>query len=136
MVYRKEAIKVQYLVCLTRAKKYCACGDEVRCRDFRDGDIGERRKLLACRNSQKNADGQWIGGCGFSSAWPRCYCPRRNGGVDFYQAACETSRNLFVCKKNMCRFQQQIERRSYEHIPSADDYVPGDEIVKSFVAPG
>jgi hypothetical protein len=48
VVFKKQAIKIGYLVCFTRNKHYCSCGQPVRERTFFDNVLGARRRCITC----------------------------------------------------------------------------------------
>jgi hypothetical protein len=116
VVFEKEALKIEYLVCYTRAKKYCGCGDPVRVRDYKvPGLISEtnpegHRLIIACSNSTKDPISQkFRGGCGLVTSLPRCLC-RKSKSVDFWGADLDDDGLTFRCKYRNCQFKQLVEQ--------------------------
>lgn len=93
--------------------------------------------MLACPNSYKKDGKTWIGGCGFASAVPRCYCRQKLPKVDFYSAVGRLNR--WQCNRSRCGFscliEQSIDRRTgggvkHEDLDrnlSDDEFLDNDE---------
>ncbi len=110
VVFDKRAIKIEYLVCFTRAKRYCRCSIPLRVRTVTRHD-GERT-LMACDNSRKGEGGRWVGGCGLAACEPRCYCRDAATG-QFRGSLADRERGVFCCEGRggvRCGFQQLVEQ--------------------------
>jgi len=109
VVFDKRAIQIEYLVCYTRTKRFCHCGDIVRERTVDEEGLDTPRPFIACANAHHNGCG-WSGGCGLSCALPRCYCPKKKRGHDFFSAKADLAKGAWVCTKRRCGFRELIEQ--------------------------
>jgi len=124
VLFDQDALHLEYLVCLTRTKKYCRCdpwrpADQPSGTPLRERSIpGEgglpRRTLLACSNSYKDPDtGKWVGGCGFTAVLPCCFCPVKDADGQFYSADGDSVHNRWQCKRGKCAFDRKIEQSKH-----------------------
>jgi hypothetical protein len=137
VAFDRSAIKIEYLVCYRRVKKYCLCGSRVKERTFVDYNTGRRRDFIACDNAERNhTTRRWEGGCGLASALPRCFC---RSYTDFFGAVPDVSQRgeAWKCKLGRCGFSQNAEQGSLFELPTdpeeeeVDDYDYDDD----FLAP-
>ena len=112
VVFDKRAIRIEYLVCYTRIKRFCGCGHAVRERTSDEDGLNTPRPFIACANAHHDGDG-WSGGCGLACALPRCYCAKTKGH-DFFSAKADLAKGAWVCTKQGtkrdCRFRELIEQ--------------------------
>ena len=134
VVFDKRAIRIEYLVCYTRIKRFCGCGDAVRERTVDEEGLNTPRPFIACANTHRDGDG-WSGGCGLACALPRCYCTR-DRCHDFFSAKADLAKGVWVCTiqgtKGDCRFRELIEQgvdlRESEDEGDEDDKYESDFI--------
>ena len=134
VVFDKRAIRIEYLVCYTRIKRFCSCGDAVRERTVDEEGLNTPRPFIACANTHHDANG-WSGGCGLACALPRCYCVKTKGH-DFFSAKADLAKGVWVCSKQGtkgdCRFRELIEQgvdlRESEDEGDEDDAYESDFI--------
>jgi len=125
VVFKKESIKIEYLVAYTHSKEYCNCGIPVRRRTMYEN--GVERPVIACDNSHRDRNGDWVGGCSLFAKLPRCYCPNNRIG-DFWSA--EEVGGCYFCKMGRCRFNFDPKA-----LAAAPDYRDSDESsIGSFIA--
>jgi hypothetical protein len=111
VVFDKAAIKIEYLVCYTRVRRYCRCGDIVREACVQAPELKDRgtdRPTIGCPNAYPGEGGRWTGGCGLFAVLPRCYC-RRSDKRDFWPADVgpKGKPEYYCCKKGRCGFGRQ-----------------------------